>query len=257
MRTGSWLARAAVGMLLLMVASLVRAQEETNVPALLSLAARASLRAAVEKQQAEEWARQRGMPVRRKLPNGAILEIIALRDGVPIYVITKGYEAADSLSVDELWPGGSTGLNLTGAGITLGVWDVGSVDPGHPEFRGRLRIRDGSEPEDHGTHVAGIMAAAGVNPAAKGMAYAATVNSWDYVGDVAEMADAARAGLLISNHSYGPPAGWVGDFLWLGDTRISQNEDWQFGFYSDWDRTWDEIAYNAPFYTICVALGND
>lgn len=257
MRKGSWFARAAVGVLLLVVASLARAQEETNIPALTSLAARASLRAAVERQQAEEWAKQRGMPVRKKLPNGAVLEIIALRDGVPVYVITKGYEAADSLGVDELWPGGSTGLNLTGTGVTLGVWDAGAVDSAHPEFRGRLRIRDGADADDHATHVAGIMAAAGVNPAAKGMAFAATVNSWDYLGDIAEMADAARAGLLLSNHSYGPPAGWVGDFLWLGDTRISQNEDWQFGFYGDWDRTWDEIAYNAPFYTICVALGND
>jgi methionine-rich copper-binding protein CopC len=241
----------------LLLAPFSGAQEETNVPALTSLAARASLRAAVEKRQAEEWARQRGLPVRLKLPNGAIMEIMAVRNGVPVYVVTKGLEAADSLSADELWPGGSTGLNLTGAGVTLGIWDAGSVDAGHPEFRGRLRIRDGAEADDHATHVGGIMAAAGVNPLAKGMSFAANLDSWDWIDDTAEMVDAARAGLLVSNHSYGPAAGWVGDFIWLGDTTISQREDWKFGYYGDWDREWDEIAYNAPYYTICVALGND
>jgi len=84
-----------------------------------------------------------------------------------VYYVTYGVEAADSLSADELWPGGSTGLNLTGAGVTLGIWDGGAVDPSHPEFRGRLRIRDGAEADDHATHVGGIMAAAGVDPRAK------------------------------------------------------------------------------------------
>ncbi len=235
----------------------VRAQEETNVPALASLAARASVRAAFEKREAEAWARQHGLPVRRKLPNGATIEIMAVRNGVPVYYVTYGLEAADSLSADELWPGGSTGLNLTGAGVTLGIWDGGSVDPSHPEFLGRLRIRDGAEPHDHATHVGGIMAAAGVNPLARGMSFAATLDSYDWSNDTAEMADAARAGLLVSNHSYGISAGWVWDFLWMGDTSISAREDWKFGFYGDWDREWDEVAYNAPYYLIVRATGND
>lgn len=241
----------------LLLVPFVWAQEETNIPALTSLAARASLRAVVEKRQAEAWARQHGLPVRRKLPNGAIIEIMAIRNGVPIYYTTQGLEAADSLSADELWPGGSTGLNLTGAGVTLGIWDGGAVDPTHPEFSGRLRIRDGAEAADHATHVGGIMAAAGINPNAKGMSFAATLDSYDWDSDTAEMATAAQAGLLISNHSYGITAGWVWDFLWVGDTTISQREDWKFGFYSDWDREWDELAYNAPYYLIVRAAGND
>jgi methionine-rich copper-binding protein CopC len=232
-------------------------QEETNIPALTSLAARASLRAAVEKRQAEQWARQHGLPVRQKLPSGAVIEIMAIRHGVPVYYVTYGLESADSLSVDELWPGGSTGLNLTGAGVTLGIWDGGAVDPTHPEFRGRLRIRDGADADDHATHVGGIMGAAGVNPMARGMAYAATLDSYDWSNDVAEMADAARAGLLVSNHSYGPAVGWIWDFIWLGDTSISQREDWKFGYYGDAARELDELAYNAPYYLIVRAAGND
>lgn len=87
---------------MLLFVPFVHAQEETNIPALTSLAARASLRAAVEKREAEAWARQRGLPVRRKLPNGATMEIMAVRNGTPIYYVTRGLEAADSLSVDEL-----------------------------------------------------------------------------------------------------------------------------------------------------------
>lgn len=101
------------------------------------------------------------------------------------------------------------------------------------------------------------MAAAGLNPQAKGMAFAATIDSYDWDADTAEMADASRTGLLISNHSYGIAAGWIGDFLWLGDTSISQREDWQFGYYSDWDQEWDELAYNAPYYLIVRSAGND
>lgn len=120
----------------LLLAPFARAQEETNIPALTSLAARASLRAAAEKRQAEAWARQRGLPVRMNLRSGTVIEIMAVRNGIPIYYTTGGLEAADSLSADELWPGGSTGLNLTGVGVTLGIWDAGSVDPTHPEFAG-------------------------------------------------------------------------------------------------------------------------
>jgi hypothetical protein len=250
-----WLLWAVL--LLLPIGRIAQAQEETNIPALTSLAARASVRAAVEKRQAEAWARQHGLPVRQKLPNGAIIEIMAIRHGVPIYYVTYGLESADSLSVDELWPGGSTGLNLTGTGIRLGIWDGGAVDPTHPEFRGRLRILDGADPEDHATHVGGIMAAAGVNPLARGMAYAATLDSYDWFSDIAEMADAARAGLLVSNHSYGPAAGWISDFLWLGDISINQREDWKFGYYGEAARELDEVAYNAPYYLIVRAAGND
>lgn len=258
MTTGRWLARVLwLLWAALLLAPFSRAQEETNVPALTSLAARASLRAAVEKRQAEEWAKQRGLPVRRKLPNGAIVEIMAVRNGVPVYYLTTGVETADSLSADELWPGGSTGLNLTGAGVVLGVWDAGAVDPTHPEFLGRLRIRDGAEPDDHATMVGGILAAAGVDPRARGMSFAASIDSYDWDSDTSEMADAARAGLLVSNHSYVILSGWLGDFLWSGDTTINQREDWKFGFYGDWSREWDEIAYNAPYYLIVQGAGND
>lgn len=258
MNTGGWIARVfCVLWVTLFLAPFSRAQEETNVPALTSLAARASLRAAVEKRQAEEWAKQRGLPVRRKLPNGAMMEIMAVRNGVPVYYVTNGVETADSLSADELWPGGSTGLNLTGVGVVLGVWDAGAVDPSHPEFRGRLRIRDGAEPDDHATMVGGILAAAGVDPRARGMSFAASLDSYDWDSDTSEMADAARAGLLVSNHSYVIVSGWLGDFLWTGDTTISQREDWKFGFYGDWSQEWDQIAYNAPYYLIVQGAGND
>jgi hypothetical protein len=129
----------------LLLAPFSWAQEGTNVPALMSLAARASLRAAVEKRQAEEWARQRGLPIRRKLPNGAILEIMALRNGVPVYYVTYGVEAADSLSADELWPGGSTGLNRMPNTPTLVSPAANAIELGTPTLTVRATDADATD----------------------------------------------------------------------------------------------------------------
>jgi hypothetical protein len=47
------------------------------------------------------------------------------------------------------------------------------------------------------------------------------------------------------------------DWIWYGDRSISTNEDYQFGFYGYWARDWDDISYNAPYYLIVKAAGND
>lgn len=38
----------------------------------------------------------------------------------------ENIDAADSTNADQLAVGGSSGLNLTGAGLTVGVWEAGS-----------------------------------------------------------------------------------------------------------------------------------
>src|SRR5438046_2129004 len=42
--------------------------------------------------------------------------------------------AADTTNADQLLPGGGLGLNLTGAGLSVGVWDSGRVRNTHQEF---------------------------------------------------------------------------------------------------------------------------
>jgi len=65
---------------------------------------------------------------------------------------------------------------------------------------------------------------------------------------------------LVSNHSYGFLRGWAYNgtgWSWYGDTTISRQEDYLFGFYDEQARDWDEIAYNAPLYLIVKSAGND
>jgi hypothetical protein len=189
-----------------------------------------------DRQQVQEFARRTGIPLRRELANGRLLELQRLSPGNrPVFYITNNVDAADTVSTDEVWPGGSAGLNLDGNGMTVGEWDGGAIYSAHPDFTGRLTQVDGAtEVSGHSTHVAGTLIGAGdwLVPEARGMAYAAHLNAWDWNSDTAEMALAAAGGLLVSNHSYGIAAGWLylgglppDTWWWIGgdqpSTRIS------------------------------------
>lgn len=248
------------------------AQSQASVSAnqgrLTSLSETLKNRDAIDRQRAVEYARRVGIPVRRELPNGKILELQRFVPGVgPSFYITNNIDAADTVSTDEVWPGGSAGLDLDGAGMTVGEWDGGAVFADHPDFTGRLTQMDGATlVSGHSTHVAGTLAGAGdwMYADSRGMAYAAHLNAWDWNSDTAEMALAASTGLLLSNHSYGIAAGWVyiGDdppdtWWWIGGSEDTDLEDPYFGFYDDQTRLWDQIAFDAPYYLIVKAAGND
>lgn len=185
--------------------------------------------------------------------------------GRPVFVGTVNLIAAQTVGVDRLWPGGSSGYDLDGNNLAgeLGVWDAGSVRSTHQEFGGRVAIADAApDIHYHATHVGGILVAAGVDPLAKGMSPAANLDSYDWVDDDAEMAAAAASGLLISNHSYAYVAGWRWNstdskWYWYGDVTVSTTEDPGFGFYLDADAAWDLIAVDAPHYLIVKSAGND
>jgi hypothetical protein len=182
-------------------------------------------------------------------------------NGVPVYNTTFNAGGAALINTNKVYPGGSAGLSLTGAGQTLGMWDGGRTRIEHQEFGGRATQMDGAATNNfHATHVAGTMIAAGVVPAAKGMSYAANLHAYDWNSDASEMTSAASAGLKVSQHSYGFITGWRpsgGDWYWYGDVNISTTEDYGFGFYSSATRSWDEIAHNAPNYLIVKSAGND
>ena len=173
-------------------------------------------------------------------------------------------DAARTISTDDVWPGGSGGFNLSGAGTVrgeLGIWDAGDVRITHQEYAGRVFQEDALVGTHfHATHVAGTMVATGVKPNAQGMSYQAILSAYDWNTDNAEMAAAAAAGMTVSNHSYGYGAGWEysgGDWYWLGWTAISTVEDYGFGFYDQSAADWDQIAYDAENYTIVNSVGND
>lgn len=190
--------------------------------------------------------------------------------GGATYINLHNAVAADTISTDEVRPGGSTGLGLTGTNQLIGVWDGGDVRLTHQEFtNGGVRVfdMDGVSPDGqqwHSTHVTGTLAAKGVVAASRGMAYEARVNAYDARFDASEMRGAAATNALhVSNHSYGQYAGW-GDYevstgypIWWGELLLGTAEDWQFGFYKDVSQSVDVTAYAAPYYLAVWAAGND
>lgn len=186
--------------------------------------------------------------------------------GIPRFYRVQNLNAARTISTDDVWAGGGAGFALDGANVSgeLAVWDAGAVRTTHQEFGGRVTLGDSpSSTHYHATHVAGTMVASGVDPQAIGMSQAAYLVSYDWSDDETEMANAAAAGLLVSNHSYGYTAGWSQsgtdpyDWYWYGDINLSQDEDNGFGFYYNNARDMDQIMYDAPYYLICKSAGND
>ncbi len=171
--------------------------------------------------------------------------------------------SARTIAADDVWPGGSAGFSLDGnRGLFayLAQWDAGGVVTNHQEFGGRVTQVEPAANHFHSTRVAGIMMASGFNPQASGTAPGAELWAFTSANDDAEMAMVAAQGLHVSNHSYSLACGWdlsLGTWTWFGDINLSTQEDPEFGRYSDQSRSWDEIAFNAPFYTIVGGAGND
>lgn len=199
-------------------------------------------------------------------PNGQVIQAMSVTPtGHIIYTTTYNIGAGRTLSTNKVWPGGAVGVALTGAGMTnrLGIWDGGKVLNTHQEFNNRVTQPDGASTlSDHATHVAATMIASGVSANAKGMSYMAPLKAYDWNNDESEMLQAAQAGMLISNHSYGTISGWnynTGEsrWEWWGDPDVSTTTDYKFGQYDSKAAEWDEIAANNPYYLICKAAGND
>jgi PKD repeat protein len=212
-----------------------------------------------KKLDAIRYARIHDIPVRQETPDGRVRELQYISDdGLPVYYETKNAFAAMTSSARQLHPGGRLRLHLTGKGFKVGVWDGGFIFE-HNEFAGRVTMGDGSSGSNrHATHVTGTIIAAGLQPAAKGMAYEAEVLGYDWNNDLAEIASAAANGILISNHSYGYTLGWGrddGEWRWYAHPDSTQ--DYRFGFYSNLSRSLDEIAFNAPYISMVWAAGND
>ncbi|MBP2834318.1 peptidase S8, partial [Aquimarina sp. U1-2] len=80
------------------------------------------------------------------------------------------------------------------------------------------------------------------------MAPKAILRSYDWILDDTEALNEASNGLLLSNHSYGVP-------IFSGGSQQVSAEN--IGSYSSDARTWDDVAYNAPFYLAVNSAGNE
>jgi hypothetical protein len=219
----------------------------------------------------EDFAQRTGISKTFALPGGRVGALVDVTGGQPQSYITDNVVAADTISTDEVRPGGNLGLTLNGAGFLMGLWDGGDVLLGHQEYVGGANVildRDGTSTlgvQGHPTHVTGTLASRGGVPASQGMSPGGTVHAYDFVNDIAEVSTAAGAiALHVSNHSYGQQRGWgtlptapTTTLAWWGNTNISQAEDFAFGFYDDLARTVDQIAYDAPHYLSVWSAGNE
>jgi len=217
------------------------AQTKTNVNALKKFATSSSKAEKKTREQTAKLAKVIGIPVREVDSNGVIREIYKFVNGTPLYRCTTNLGAANTIGTSKLWPGGIMGLDLDGSGMTVCEWDGGNIRTTHQEFGGRVTNKDGDVFEDHPTHVCGTISAAGVVAAAHGMANKINVSSYEWNDDASEMATEAAGGLLLSNHSYGL---WS-DLNWM-----------YFGQYEAESVSRDQLAYDAPYYTIIQAAGN-
>ncbi len=195
------------------------------------------------------------------LPEGKV-EALAAHDLVqyvenaPAPNVTHNINAANLANVNALQV---APLNLTGTGVTVGVWDSSGADNLHPDLAGRVVVGDGSPVNsDHSTHVTGTIAGNGGTPGsggALGMAPAVAISSYDWTLDASEMVGAAVSSggpgeplpIVASNHSYSLGIGWEGQFF-------IPNQD-QFGRYTMASAEFDRIVQELGL-TIVTAAGN-
>ncbi|NLS92909.1 MAG: S8 family serine peptidase, partial [Planctomycetaceae bacterium] len=202
------------------------------------------------------------------MPEVGSIQLIAAADSPDEFRPLKpmNVNAADTTNAEYLQPGGSLGLNLDGFGYTVGVWDGGTVLATHQEFGSRVSVLDPPSTDDHATHVAGTIGAAGVDPAAEGMATAVDIQSFDWDDDFIEMR--ANSGIIdVTNHSYGYSSGWDWSSdpssptgwrdIWWGDMSVSNTEDTKFGSYLAVTAELDDVLYDNPKLLSVWSAGND
>jgi hypothetical protein len=244
----------------LFLISSVHAQSPEQKRILDSLAREASVNYEINRLNALQFAKSHKIPVRFEM-DAQVMELQFIQNGVPFYYTTLNRSGAQMLENDKVWEGGTSGLNLSGNGQTLGIWDGGATRLSHIELAKRVVQADASlNLNSHATHVAATMIGAGVDSMARGMAYKANLRAYDWNNDDSNMANAASKGLKVSQHSYGFITGWRWDgedWYWWGDPSISIIEDYRFGYYDQKARIWDNIAFNAPNYLIVKSAGND
>lgn len=215
------------------------------------------------RKEAAEFAAKHNLPLVIRDGNRTIAVLDRIIDGQALYIGSDNADAISSVSADRIRAGGDLNLNLSGNGQLLGLWEAGDVPRAtHQELTGAVVILNAVTTDNHATHVAGTIVAAGVMANAEGFAPNATLRCYDATNDAAEMAiEAAMPNpISASNHSYGTITGWDFDntamrWRWYGTPPAVT--DWKFGAYNAQARDWDNVAVAAPFYLIVKSAGND
>lgn len=250
----------------MLTVGMMKGQVRTNVAELQKAQREVAAQEKALRERIVQLSKEKGWPLAITGKNGRIALLTDIDVlGYPVYVSTTNSLSAATIRTNKLWPGGSTGLNLSGSSANmkskLGLWDGGRARTSHVELTGRILQKDNpTSVSDHTTHVAGTLMASGVNPDAKGMAFGLQqLIVYDFNNHNSEMLNEA-SGLLVSNHSYSTIAGWYynqdqGRWEFYGENGAF--EDYKFGYYSNDAQMWDSIAYLSPNYLIVKAAGNN
>jgi hypothetical protein len=196
-------------------------------------------------QKIEQLLKVKGWNRSEKSVNGSEIELKDIgTDGTPLFYTTLNDPSTQTARAHTLYADGLLNLGLDGSGMEVGVWDAGAALPTHQEFDSRSVNADNTDEISlHATLVTGNLISSGVQASAKGVAYGAKALTHDWSRDKIEVAEAAANGLLLSNHSYG-----------ILSDRVP---DWYFGAYIKVAQDWDRIMYNAPYYLMVTAAGNN
>ncbi len=216
--------------------------KNTNVPELIELKKQFQAEYAMRQERINDYLLKNPEAKRVIKDEFSKKEIYDVVNGEVSYYVTSNAGSSITIRTNRLYSGGSLGLNVQGQGMKAFVWDGGGARTTHVEFpNNKVNIIDGAALDDHATHVTGTIVAQGLTATLKGIAFDASADSYDWNNDYGEMADEAINGMLVSNHSY-----WIG-----------QNARWNFGAYDTRARSFDQIAFNAPYYLAVTAAGND
>jgi len=250
----------------------------------------------------DEIAARHGVERTRKNDEGKTRVLAGEQNGYPVWLESHNQIAAAGISADELWPtnsapwpSSSTGRNLTGTNVVLGMWEVGGgVLTNHQEFSTRIIQQDiPAGFSDHASGVAGTMAANGntislpglpAGKLARGVAFNAFVDAYDIWGFNSEMADASAGttnitGLRTSNHSYGLSSAWEvefvdyyyyngnwyydGNYRWVWENNLGSVEDPLCGYYlpgtdgTGCNEVDALMSTNAPRHLLVYSAGNN
>ncbi|RKS96496.1 S8 family serine peptidase [Chryseobacterium defluvii] len=170
-------------------------------------------------------------------------------NGRPMYYTTLNAGAAKMTKADNLYAGGGLGLNITGSNMKIGQWDYSKPRTTHELLAGKINSYDALQNQTisrHSTNIAGTLVGNNGDPDARGIAYEAIINAYDWSNDVNEMLSEAYVpgnnGILVANNSYGF------DPMYL--------QTYQFGKYNMTAQSWDNLMYLKPYLQIVKAAGN-
>ena len=135
---------------------------------------------------------------------------------------------------------------LSGAGVVVSQFELAAGQASHVELGGRFNVMTtggATSDQAHATHVAGTMAASGVNPAAKGMAPSATIyqfkaelgSNGEALYNATKTNELATRGVVADNNSWGFVIGWSAP---VGGYPVWDNNAEYFGAY--------DYEYTAP-----------